>query len=84
MSVVVRSLGIIHASELNEEAESVTGEATGGFNDERGKAHKCVHLVAQDRVVPALFLLRADLESVIRRSGQNGDGGHWGQAWGGR
>ena len=76
------SLGI-HASELDE-AESVTGETTGGFNDERDKAHKCVHLVAQDRVVPALFLLRADLESVIRRSGQNGDGGHWGQAWGGR
>ena len=42
------SLGI-HARELNE-AESVTGEATGGFNDERDKAHKCAHLVAQDRV----------------------------------
>ena len=62
----------LHAGDLDE-AESVTGETTGGFNDERDKAHKCVHLVAQDRVVPALFLLRADLESV-RRSGQNGDG----------
>ena len=45
----------INTGELDE-AKSVTGETTGGFNDERDKAHECVHLVAQDRVVPLLPL----------------------------
>ena len=38
--------------------------------NESNKAHKCVHLVTQDGLVPALLLHRADLESS-RRSGQS-------------
>ena len=44
---------------------SVAGQATGGFDDESDKAHKCVHLVAQDRLIPALLLLRAQGDRMV-------------------
>ena len=61
----------LHAGELNK-PKSVAGQTPGGFDDESDKAHKCVHLVAKNRLVPALLLLRADLEGG-RQSGQSGD-----------
>jgi hypothetical protein len=66
-----RVLGLC-AGQLDQ-AESIAGEATGGFDDERNEAHEIVDIVAQDRMVAVLLVRGGAHCDDCRRSRRSGE-----------
>ena len=64
-----RVLGLC-AGQLDQ-AESIAGEATSGFDDERNEAHENVDVVTQDRMVAVLLVCGAHCDGC-RRSRRSG------------
>ena len=80
------ALGLHDAGELDK-PKSVAGKTPGGYDDERDKAHECVHLIAQDGLVPAFLLLGASglgKQQTIRAERGEEHQTRWKQVWGGR
>ena len=69
-----RVLGLC-AGQLDQ-AESIAGEATGGFDNERNEAHENVDVVTQDRMVAVLLVRGAHCDGCrrSRRSGEENTG----------